>query len=229
MKKVLLGLMLVFALVFTSCVNPSESDEKIRVRVSVTSKNGGDIGFKVFPENQYGNITTGANVYLIDSNNTYTYLEFDNDSQSYNTSLASNSTEFRVVVDSILSKEDICIQVPHIRLAVKPSITTFEDSDGNSVLSGKSVDGSKEIQLVWDSLGDDVVYTVLITTGVNQVWKKSTNASSLFVPSDVLEAGGIYYLKVSAQKIMGDPTFKSDSYYSVSEIEGSTISFSTGK
>lgn len=228
-KKILLtSLTLIIQLfIFSSCNFLQK--EQIRVRACATSKNGSELQFTVYPENSSGNIINGAIIIVRDETNIVTHLTFDNSSQSYIGSVPNNENsemKFFVEVDSILSNEIITIEIPHLKLTSKPILTDFSDSEGNSVLSAETLNSDKDILIAWESLGENIVYTVSINTSANTIWTKSTNANSVSIPAKTLN-NGIYFLKISAQKIYGDPLFRDTNYYSVSEISGSNFSFST--
>ncbi len=82
----------------------------------------------------------------------------------------------------------------NFRLDSKPVVTNFSDSEGNNVLSGKSLINTNEIQISWDSVkADNVVYQVIIRNSLSAKWLASVKSNYVIIPVNSLEPG-TYYL-----------------------------------
>lgn len=209
-------------LFFAGC---ESSIENQNLRASAVSVNGDDIVFRVYPENSSGDIMTGSLVTVTNSENEVLLLEFDNDSQCYISSFDGLESDiYNIKVISAAYKEAACIQIPHLRLTKAPTIVSFSDSMGNSVLSGKSINSQSAVSCAWNSLGNGIVYQVSIKTVLSRIWTGSTSACNIEIPKGTLTAGKTYYLYLTAQKICGDPYF-SLPYYSFSSITSSAVTF----
>ena len=79
------------------------------------------------------------------------------------------------------------------RLDSKPVVTNFSDSEGNSVLSGKSLINTNEIQISWDSVkADNVVYQVIIRIGYGFVNMYIVD-DRLYILEDPSQGGGRHF------------------------------------
>lgn len=224
-KKFLIALTIITIFLFISCSQNKE--QNIKARVSFLSSNGSTIFVTVVPENTFsGDVVTGALVLVTDSTNSVTTLDFDYQKQNYSGVLENslNSDEYKVIIKSQICDDKI-INVNHVKLQIKPSLTIFEDSSGNSVLKGKDLDCDLPIQIAWSSLGTNVVYRVEIQNGMNTVFSKSTQATTMVIPENILEEKSSYYLTITAHQSYGDIYFQKDEYYSSSSIKSSGFSF----
>jgi hypothetical protein len=201
--------------------------EKLDVRVTATSNSDGFIEFRVYPENEFGNIVTGASVSVREMNNAVTYLDFSNNNQCYLGFVESSDKEFTVRVKSILFDKTQEYKIPHYSFTEKPVILQFSDSTGNNVLSGDILNSSKEIQVSWKNLGENVVYSVNIKTSLNNVYSSSTEARTVNIPPNTLNQNSTYFITLTAQRIFGDVDFEKEKYYSVSKTSGSSVAFYT--
>jgi len=232
MKKLLKFLFIsISVLILVSCNGtPAEEDIKgLTVKVSAVSKNNGNIQFNVYPENKYGMIANGASVGVIDSNNTFTSLPFNSTSQCFTDTVDSTSSEFTIKVKSALSDEIVSVTVPHKKLEEKPVVTSFSDLSGNDMLAADKINSTEDVVLAWEDMGENVTYIITVMTSAVTVFVKSTNALTIEIPAGTLSPSTMYYLKITAQRIVGDPIFETADYYSVSEYVGSSISFNTAE
>ena len=212
------------ATLFASC--SSEVQSVYRIRASAESKNGGSIVFKVFPENGDGDCMSGASVLAVNSENMVTVLAFDNGTQCYTGTVDGlESDTYTVKVNSVLFDSIQSLKMPHERLVTKPSVISFSDASGNSVLAGSSLSSVETINCTWNALGGGVVYQVAVKTALSTKWTGSTSAATIDIPADTLASGTSYYLYVTAQKMYGDPYFVDKLYYSNSSITSAGISF----
>lgn len=215
--------LIIFCILTVGCNNKSES---YRVRVSAVSEIDNEIKVCVYPENSYGNIINGASVFVKDSKNVITYLQFNNMIQCYEGTISEIQDDyFFVCINSLLLGKLEQYKIPHSQVVKKPEITVFMDSCGNNVLQGSDIDVSKEIQLAWTSCMPDVVYTVSIRTNSKLLYTTSTTACNTLIKENVLPKDSIMYLTIKCQKIYGDPNFVEFDYYSVSQIQSTSISF----
>ena len=75
-------------------------------------------------------------------------MEFDNNIQCYKGSMNGiDNDNYEIKVKSNIIGDTYKIIVPHFRLDSKPVVTNFSDSEGNNVLSGKSLINTNEIQI----------------------------------------------------------------------------------
>lgn len=210
-----------------SC-HEEQPEYNLHVRICAESHNGSDISFKVFPENSDGNIANGAVVYVQNADNIITYLTFNNNCQYYDgIAPACLSGEYKVIVHSKALDTYYETNIINKVLTEKIVFSSFYDSQGNSVLSGDSIQCNEAVQIAWNSAGDDIVYQVQVTTAAHHIWQASTAAPNIVIPQGVLTDSTIYYFQISAQSITGDPTFLNTNYYSVSSIQSPAMSFYT--
>ncbi len=218
---------IIVLIILTSCKFDKE-EENFKIRVSAISENSSDITFKVYPENAQGNIVSGAVVTVTDSLNIVHLLPFSFSNQVYSETIENTSnSEFTIQVASNCISQRRTIKIPHQTLTQKPSISIFNDSDGNSALSGKELKSNQEIQLAWNNLGENIVYNVSIKSTLKTVFTKSTEVPFIIIPENTLESNKNYTVFIKAQKINGDPFFLKYDYYSVSSITSSGITFFT--
>ena len=136
-----------------------------------------------------------------------------------------DNDNYEIKVKSNIIGDTYKIIVPHFRLDSKPVVTNFSDSEGNNVLSGKSLINTNEIQISWDSIkADNVVYQVIIRNSLSVKWLASVKSNYVIIPANSLESG-TYYLTINAQNIYGDVLFETYNYYSVSNCSSASISF----
>lgn len=211
--------------IFFSC-SFFEENENINTRISIQSSNNGTYEICVFVEGLDGQIITGASVMIINKNNQITHIPFNTNKWCYFTEISiTNDENLKLYVDSVLLENPMEIEIPCSPLKNKPIITSIQDSSGTSVFLGNNPSNLKDIQIGWDSCGDDVVYYLTIKNALSTVYSSSTEQNQLVIPAGSLEFGENYYATVQAQKINGDPMFKTYSYYFVSVIESSQVGF----
>lgn len=222
-----------FLVVFAACVfmagcklSVENLKKGLSVRTSFVSDGKGYVAVSVWPENSDGNIVTGAAVTVRDASNQVWYCDFNNDKQVYSTNMESSGGELTVTVKSAVLDQIYKKAFPHKTLSSKPVLKVFSDESGNSVLSGKSVDPSEDIQIAWNSLGDGIVYNVQVRSALSVKWSKSTSVPSITIPAGTLSDGN-FYLQIAAQWISGDPLFEKEDYYSQSTVTSSNLSFYT--
>lgn len=198
----------------------------IEIRAILESEGSSSVDFRIYVEGSDGNALTGSVVLVSDSISRVTNLEFDPDTYCY-TGSANISPDgmFNIRVDSNAVDGAQTITVPHTVLSLKPVVTTFQDADGNSVLSGQSLISASPIQIAWKSAGTGVVYQVTIKTALSTVYAVSTGACNISIGASKIPAGTDYYLDIVAQKIYGDLYFITDNYYSVSVIRSASVYF----
>ena len=215
-------ILIVFCFLFLDC---NKDSPLFRVYCSVTTINGGNAEIKAIVENEIGNCMTGAIVFVSDSKNTVTIMDYNANSCCYTAIVdAIEDDIYTITVDSIAIGKKIFIEIPHTRLTAKPTIISFSDSNGNSVLSGDSLSKDCASYVAWESCGNDVVYHISIKSPLTTLWTGSSSSPSIDIPPYILKSG-IYYFCVTAQKIYGDPYYSSADYYSVSSIDSSNIQF----
>ena len=211
-----------FCFLFSAC---KKDGPLFRVYGSITTINGGNAEIKAIVENEFGNCMTGAVVFVSDSKNSVTIMDYNSNSCCYTAVVdAIEDDIYTITVDSIAIGKNIVITIPHTRLSTKPTILSFSDSNGNTVLSGDSLSKDCASYAAWESCGNDVVYHISIKSPLTTLWSGSSSSTSIDIPPYILKPG-IYYLCVTAQKIYGDPYFSSADYYSVSSIDSSNIQF----
>lgn len=218
-------ILLFISILFFSC-EPYAKNEKINTRVSVQSIKNETYEIRVFVEGLDGQIITGASVILINENNQITHIPFNTNEWCYFSEISITNDEIlKLNVDSILLENSLEMEIPCSPLQNKPIITSIQDSSGVSVFLGNNPSSSKDIQVAWDSCGDDITYYLTIKNALSAVYATSTEQNQLVIPGGILESGTNYYATVQGQKINGDPMFKTSSYYFVSVIESSQVGF----
>lgn len=227
MKKCYFLVILVILFIFVSCktdVEHSVLHEKILLK---TDKNNSS-EVKIILEGKDGNCVDGAFVAIKSDKNDYSILEYNSDLRCYYENFEFGSLEnINFVIDSVLLERKKEVMVPHFLLEKKPVLTVFSDSEGNSVLQGKSINSESEIQIAWDYPVENCLYKVSISSSLETMYKTSTKSQTVFVPKNVLQSGKFYYLKIEVQKSSGDILFEKDNYYSVSITETENIQFTT--
>lgn len=224
MKK-LFVILLFISILFFSC-EPYAKNENINTRVSVQSIKNETYEIRVFVEGLDGQIITGASVILINENNQIIQIPFNTDEWCYFSEISITNDEIlKLNVDSILLENSLEMEIPCSPLKNKPIITSIQDSSGTSVFLGNNPSSSKDIQVAWDSCGDNIIYYVTIKNALSTVYATSTEQNQLVILAGILESRTNYYATVQAQKINGNPTFKTCSYYFVSVIESSQVGF----
>ena len=217
----------ILCLALGSLFSCSQNSMGLNVRISAVSDNNGSVGFCVYPETDFGIIANGASVSVVDEYNTVTFLDFSNEYQCFKGSVEATSSKYKVKVRSSLLNEIAQYDIPNSCISKKISLLKFEDSAGDSVLSGDFIDGNLAILLAWNKIADDLVYTINIKTSVANVFSKSTENTNFIIPNDVLEPNKLYFLTMTAQKIWGDPEFEEKNFYSVSKSSVYSLSFYT--
>lgn len=208
---------------FAACDQSGETDDSdVRVRTLIESTGTADAEVTVTVEGPDGNAVSGAVVLVRDSANTVSILPFDYEICSYTGAReVLPDGVFVVCVKSALLEKDYERSITHVQLVTKPELIEFRDQSGNSVLEGSALNGSEPLQIAWNSLGDGVVYIVSLRTAVTVYYKASTEACTYQVPADTLSVESDYYIDIQAQKILGDPLYSDEDYYSAS-CSGST-------
>jgi hypothetical protein len=203
------------------------SYDDIAVRTVIESEESSTADIRVYVEGSDGNALTGSVVLLRDSQNRVKNLEFDPYKYCYTGSAAiPGDGLFFVKVRSLAMEYAREFTVPHVILSEKPVVSTFQDADGSSVLSGQGLSSVKEIMVAWNSAGSgSIVYQVSVKTALHTLYSVSTSANNISIPASTLPAGNNYMFVIVAQKIFGDPFFEISDYYSVSVIRGAMVSF----
>lgn len=222
-------ILLLFSIMIISCSNgindTRKNDNSLSVRCYVKSDINKGINFSVSLENGEGQIVNGAFIMVSNSEGIASILNFDNSLQAYTGTIDGLVKDLYLInIKSNLLEKDYTVEIPHERLTEKPVILAFSDSDGNDVLKGNTLNKDSKIQLAWSSCGENVNYQIVIKNSSGTKWASSENKNSIIIPESVLSEG-VYYLVISAQKSFGDLYFETASYYSVSNISSSTVSF----
>ena len=135
--------------------------------------------------------------------------------------------DIRIRVHTNAATDILTLTVPHHKLSKAPLITVFQDEAGKSVLKGEAISSQKTIQIAWDPLGEECVYTVEVKTAVSTVYSCSSTAAQLSVPAHTLATHKQYRLVITAQRIAGDPLLEKTPYYSVSSRRTEGLQFET--
>ena len=201
---------------------------KLSVRAIVQSEKNEESLIKVFVENKDGNAVTAASVICIDKNNRAYFLEFDAAKYYYWTqAVLPDNGNIRIRVHTNAATDTLTLTVPHYKLSKAPPITVFQDESGKSVLKGEAISSQKTIQIAWEPLGAECVYTVEIKTALSSVYSCSSTAAQLTIPAHTLTAHKQYRIIITAQRIAGDPLLEKASYYSVSSRRTEGLQFET--
>jgi len=209
----------------SSCAQGVSS--KTNVRTTIVSSAAGQAAVSVVVEGSGGNALTGSLVQIKDSSNSVTNLVFDSDTCAYkgNVNVLSDGL-FCVTVQSILLDAEYSRYITHTQIADKPQIVEFRDATGNSVLSGASLRNDEIIQVSWTSDAQDTQYTLSFRTATAIYYSVTTTAKTIQIPANAFSVGRNYYLEIKAQRIRGDPMFKTSDYCSIANSGSSSVSFS---
>ena len=201
---------------------------KPSVRAVIQSDKNEESIIKVFVENKDGNAVTAASVICIDKNNRAYFLEFDAAKYYYwIQAVLPDNGDIRIRVHTNAATDTLTLTVPHHKLSKAPPITVFQDETGKSVLKGEAISSQKTIQIAWEPLGAECVYTVEVKTALSSVYSCSSTAAQLTIPAHTLTAHKQYRLVITAQRISGDPLLEKASYYSVSSCRTEGLQFET--
>ena len=206
----------------------ARSNAKLSVRAIIQSDKNEESLIKVFIENKDGNAVTAASVICIDKNNRAYFLEFDAAKYYYwIQAVLPDNGDIRIRVHTNAATDILTLTVPHHKLSKAPPITVFQDEAGKSVLKGEAISSQKKIQIAWEPLGEECVYTVEVKTAVSTVYSCSSTAAQLIIPVNTLAARKQYRLVITAQRIAGDPLLEKTPYYSVSSRRTEGLQFET--
>lgn len=206
----------------------ARSNAKLSVRAIIQSDKNEESLIKVFVENKDGNAVTAASVICIDKNNRAYFLEFDAAKYYYwIQAVLPDNGDISIRVHTNAATDILTLTVPHHKLSKAPPITVFQDEAGKSVLKGEAISSQKKIQIAWEPLGEECVYTVEVKTAASTVYSCSSTAAQLSVPAHTLATHKQYRLVITAQRITGDPLLEKTPYYSVSSRWTEGLQFET--
>jgi len=226
-------LFFILLMLFSSCEEPKKEEEKIETvlifpRISIVSQNTNIADVTVEIEGYDGNLVSGAVVLVSNNSNGILKCNYDFYTGSYfcKYPIPANGI-INVSIDSILSSYTLNYTIPHRQIVSKPVINVFEDSDGCSVLMGMPVDFLRTVQIGWTSSGEGIVYQITIRSALQTLYQASTESLTHIIPGGIVDVspGQIYYIQINAQRIIGDPFFKTSRIYSAAIRTGDTISF----
>jgi hypothetical protein len=177
-------------------------------------------------EGPTGNSVSGALVTVHDETNKVTMLSYDSGSCTYSGDMEEPGVDmtYTVEVTTLLLDTPVIQKIPYSALSKKPDITVFQDALGNSVLKGQGLSGGAPLQIAWVSCGTGIVYQLAVKAALKTVYAASTSAETIIISSGAIPPG-VYTLKISAQKIYGDPYFKKADYCSMSSAKSIGLSF----
>jgi hypothetical protein len=201
---------------------------RVYPRLHVFSQDSAAAQVTVELESYTGELLNGAVVLVHNTVNSVKKLDYDNNSGSFTASYPIPGDGIlyisikSVVLDSILQ-----YTITHKQVPSKPAIAVFEDSAGNSVLSGTLIDSLLDVNIAWAPVDEGLIYKVIIKDAVNTLYEEATEASNIIIPAGTLRAapGTTYFAQIVAQRLSGDPFFIRENYYSASLLTGDRISF----
>lgn len=200
----------------------------VHIRVFIESDKSEESMIKVFLEDKTGNTVNAARVICIDTHNRAALLEFDSLKCYYWTKMEiPDSGNITVKVKSNGLQQEKQLTIPHEKNLETPKLITFQDELGNSILKGEDISSEHTIDIAWQSIGSNCVYTVEIKTPTHTLYSSATNACILQIPKNTLKPNKNYRLIITAQKYFGDPLFEKFPYYSVCSMQTGGISFDT--
>lgn len=225
MKKVGFVFCLFILLFLVSCQN--DVSQKIQIRTTIESVKDGDATVSVFLEGPLGNTVDGALVLVSDSSNSVSQIRFDPTRHCYCSTLpVPFNREFQFTIQSVLLDSQLQYSIIHEVIPHAPIIAEFRDSKGNSVLSGQKLSRESSIQVNWDSVIENAVYCLAISTPFADIYTGSTRETSMTIPPLPDTGTSSLYLSITAQSIRGDPFFVTHPYYSVSIYPSASTGFS---
>lgn len=214
---------LVLSCTYNTSTLPSAS---LRIRTIMESSGNTDVGVQVFLENSDGNAVSGALVQVRTATNTITRLPFDPQKNCYTAPVpSSQEDQIHISVSSALLEGEQTFNIPHVQIQTTPTVSVLQDALGNSMLNGQNLNSAEEIQVGWDSVLDGAIYIVTAKTALDTLYSVSTESTQIIIPANTLEAGQNCFVQIEAQKIFGDPLFKTVDYYSVSVQSGANMGF----
>jgi hypothetical protein len=197
-------------------------------RISIVSQNTNIADINVEIEGFDGNLVSGAVVLVSNSINGIHKCTYNPATGSYNGKYPIPADGLiKITINSVLSPVPASCTVFHKQIINKPIINVFEDSSGSSVLLGSALNILKEVQIGWTSSGEDVVYHISIKSSLQTLYEASTENLTHFIQGGTLliSPGQTYYLQINAQRIIGDPFFQKNNYYSAAIRTGEAVSF----
>jgi hypothetical protein len=211
---------------FSACTYYSGVNIKsdVNIRCSIIPATTGYIKCSVFFEGPDGNSVSGALINVSDSSNQVISLIYNYNSCYYEIIIEENTDTYLFEINSILLNEPCQIAVPYTTITKNPDVTFFQDSEGNSVLNGQYLKAALPVQISWLSSGENILYQITIKTAFRTIYAVTTNAENITIPDNKISQG-LYTLNISAQKIYGDPAYKTYNYYSLSTSSIIGISF----
>jgi len=197
-------------------------------RISIVSQNTNIADVNVEIEGFDGNLVSGAVVLVSNNINGVNKCAYDPTTGSYNCKFPIPTDGIiKITIKSVLSPVPFTYSIFHQQIINKPIINVFEDSAGASVLLGTSLDFLKDVQIGWTSCGEEIVYHISIKSSLQTIYETSTESLTHFIPGGtiIFSPGQIYYLQINAQRIIGDPFYQKNNYYSAAIRTGDAISF----
>jgi hypothetical protein len=131
---------------------------------------------------------------------------------------------YTIYIESALLNNKIVVNVPYLQFQNKPAVTVLRDESGTSALSGTNINGKQGIQIAWSSSGINTVYQITIRRQLQIIYTVTTEDMTVTVPANTL-ASDAYLLRITAQRICGDPLFNEFNYYSVSTETSMDVAF----
>ena len=223
LKRFNILLILVILFIFNSC--KENITDSPRVRILIENYNSDRVEIDVKIETQYGNVATGALVYLENFDNAYNFLEFNSSTNSYYCDLEIQSdTNLKIIIDSILFEEKQEYEILYKKQKDKPVIQYMCDEKGNSVFNGENIKADNDFYVSWIKNNNDELYKITIKDLENIIYSSSTNNNSIKINKNILRPGS-YYICVEAINFSGDPLFEKYNYYCVSCCTSNNIIF----
>lgn len=218
-------------MIFSSCNNTSviQNPDKIRIRITLASPINDKVEAKVYIEGYDGNIVNGATVFVKDSSNTITKLEYNSQQACYYNMINKQSVEeYVIIIDSILFDSPKIYTIPHTYLEETIDIQNIEivNKLGESYQNFDTINTAYPIRITWQSAIKDCSYKVIIRTPTKVLYESSTNNKTIEIPGNTISTGTNYvYLQIQQQKSYGDIQFQNFDYYSVSIYSTENINF----
>jgi len=197
-------------------------------RISIVSQNTNIADVNVEIEGFDGNLVSGAVVLVSNNINGVNKCAYDPTTGSYNCKFPIPTDGIiKITIKSVLSTVPVTYSIFHQQIINKPIINVFEDSTGASVLLGTALDFLKDVQIGWTSCGEEIVYHINIRSSLQTIYEATTESLTHFIQGGkfLISPGQIYYLQINAQRIIGDPFFQKNNYYSAAIRTGDVISF----
>jgi hypothetical protein len=197
-----------------------------RVRVVATTTND-NLVLTVGIENASGSSANGALVWNTDPAGLTTPMVFSSSENAYKLSAKTVAGDHRIRIDSLVVG-DVELSVPVLVLTDSPTINELRDATGANALSGEKLSATQAVSVAWDEVEGAKQYLLEVRQSARVVFSSVTTNANTLVPAQTLVNNSSFSsIVVTAFSNVGDPTFKSQRFYSSATSTGQQVLFGT--